>query len=245
VEEKRKSTLCNRKQNMTTVDDPRTTELKSDRVSLRRRPDRGHYDHDSIAAILDETFLCHIGFSVGDQPFVIPTSFGRENQTIFIHGSSASRMLREVSKGFPICVTVMLLDGIVLARSAFNHSMNYRSAVILGTAKGVEGERKMHALEVMANHMIPGRWAESRYPNGTEMLATTVLSVDISEASAKIRKGPPLDDDEDLGHQCWAGVLPVSTRMGSPIVDPRSPNPIAEPSYVSQLRGMRSWNEST
>jgi len=220
------------------MSDVNAGELKTDRVSLRRRPDRGHYDHASVAAVLDQTFLCHIGFDVEGQPFVIPTSFGRKDKTVYVHGSSASRMLRHVAKGFPICLTVTILDGLVLARSAFNHSMNYRSAVILGTARLVEGEEKYRALEIMADHMLPGRWDETRLPNETEMVATSVLALDIAEASVKIRKGPPLDDDEDLAHPCWAGIVPVNSYVHAPIADPRSPKPVEPPSYLKNIRGL-------
>jgi nitroimidazol reductase NimA-like FMN-containing flavoprotein (pyridoxamine 5'-phosphate oxidase superfamily) len=226
------------------MSDGNVGELKTERVALRRRPDRGRYDHQTIAEILDQTFLCHIGFNVDGQPFVIPTSFGRHGKTIYLHGSSASRMLRQLVKGFPICVTVMLFDGLVLARSAFNHSMNYRSVVILGTAAPVEGDEKLKALKIMSEHMLPGRWIETRMPNQTEMRATTVLAVEINEASAKIRKGPPLDDEEDLGHPCWAGVVPAQARALAPVVDPRSPEPIETPAYLNKVRGL-PLSEST
>jgi nitroimidazol reductase NimA-like FMN-containing flavoprotein (pyridoxamine 5'-phosphate oxidase superfamily) len=217
---------------------PPPAPLKTERVSLRRRPDRGQYSLEAVTAILDQTFLCHLGFVAAGQPFVIPTSFGLEGGKIYVHGSSASRMLRELSQGIPMCFTAMILDGLVLARSAFNHSMNYRSVVVLGKAFPVEGAEKLKALEIMSEHMVPGRWAETRLPNSTEMMATSVLSIDIAEASTKIRSGPPLDDDEDMDHQCWAGVLPVQAFSGLPIPDPRSKGSPPAPSYLGSVRGL-------
>jgi nitroimidazol reductase NimA-like FMN-containing flavoprotein (pyridoxamine 5'-phosphate oxidase superfamily) len=218
-------------------------ELKTKRVTLSRRPQRGLYDLADVAKILDQTFLCHIGFAVDEQPYVIPTSFGREGHRIFVHGSSASRMQRHVGSGFPVCVTVSIFDALVLARSAFNHSMNYRSVVILGKAKAVEGDEKLRALEVMAEHMLPGRWKDIRGPNETEMLATSVFSLEITEASAKIRQGPPLDDDEDMDRECWAGEIPIVSKMLAPITDPRSPKPLAVPDNVRFARGLKPWTE--
>jgi nitroimidazol reductase NimA-like FMN-containing flavoprotein (pyridoxamine 5'-phosphate oxidase superfamily) len=218
-------------------------ELKTKRVTLGRRPQRGLYDFEDVQKILDQTFLCHIGFAVDGQPYVIPTSFGRAGRRIYVHGSSASRMQRHVGGGFPICVTVSIFDALVLARSAFNHSMNYRSVVILGTAKSVEGDEKLHALEVMAEHMLPGRWKDIRGPNETEMLATAVFSIEITEASAKIRQGPPLDDDEDMDRECWAGEIPIVSKMLSPITDPRSPKPFPIPENVRLARGLKAWSE--
>jgi nitroimidazol reductase NimA-like FMN-containing flavoprotein (pyridoxamine 5'-phosphate oxidase superfamily) len=211
----------------------RDGELRTGRVTVRRRPQRGFYDHETAAAILDATFLCHVGIVADGQPYVIPTSFGRDGKRLYIHGSAASRTLRHLSRPVPICVTVTLLDGLVLARSAFNHSMNYRSVVILGEASLVEGEEKLRALEIMSEHIIPGRWADVRKPTEAEMRATSVLKVDIAEASAKIRNGPPLDDEEDLGWPCWAGELPFTVERQPPIPDPKLPAGVAAPDYVS------------
>src|SRR5437016_11985948 len=163
------------------------------RTTLKRLPQRGNYDRELINRILDEGFICHVGFAVDGQPFVIPTSYGRHEDVLYIHGSAASRMLRNVSGGIPMCVTVTLLDGLVLARSVFNHSMNYRSVVVLGTAIPVEGGEKVEALETIAEHVAPGRWKEARAPNETELKATLVLSLSLDEASAKVRTGPPVD----------------------------------------------------
>ena len=180
------------------------------------------YDRATVYKILDEAFICHLGFSVDGQPYVIPTSYGRSGDTIYIHGSAASRMLRQLSSGVPVCFTVTMLDGLVLARSVFNHSMNYRSVVVLGTAKMVEDpEEKLSALHVLSEHIIPGRWAEARRPNEKELKATTVLRLPIEEFSAKVRTGPPIDDAEDYAFPVWAGVIPLNTVAGQPIPDDR------------------------
>ncbi len=207
-------------------------EFRSERVRVKRRPKRGHYDYETVASILDATFLCHIGFAVKGQPFVIPTSFGRSGRRLFVHGSSASRMLGQLTEAVPMCLTATLLDGLVLARSAFNHSMNYRSVVILGSARLVEGDEKHEALRVMSEHIIKGRWDEVRLPNKKEMKATSVIAMDIEEASAKIRTGPPLDDEEDMDFPCWAGVVPIGLQSGQPVRDPRATNEIAQPAYL-------------
>lgn len=183
-------------------------------------PKRGHYDRETIYGILDAGFLCHVGFSIDGQPFVIPTGYGREGDRIYIHGSAASRMLKNLDAGVPVCVTVTHLDGLVLARSAFHHSMNYRSAVVFGTARVVPDEEKEHALFVISEYILKGRWAEVRGPNAKEMKATLVLAIDIEEASAKVRTGPPGDDEEDYELPVWAGVLPVTQVYGPPIDDP-------------------------
>jgi hypothetical protein len=192
------------------------------RTTLRRLPARGRHDRATIDAILDEALSCHVGFVTDGQPYVIPTIHGRREDELFVHGSAASRMLRSLSAGIPVCVTVTLVDGLVLARSAFHHSMNYRSAMVLGTATVVdEPERKMEALETIVEHVLPGRWAEVRPPNERELQATLVLSLPIDEASAKIRTGPPIDDEEDYALTCWAGVLPVRITALPPVADPR------------------------
>src|SRR5436309_6386073 len=165
-------------------------------TTLKRLPERGSSDRATVNAILDEAFICHVGFAVDGQPFVIPTSYARVGDQLFIHGSAASRMLRSLSKSIPVCMTVTLVDGLVLARSAFHHSINYRSVVILGVATQVENEReKMAALRAFAEHVIPGRWAHVRAPTEQELQATTVLSLPLIEVSAKIRTGPPKDDE--------------------------------------------------
>jgi len=192
------------------------------RTRVAREPDRAVYDRDAVNRILDEAFLCHAGFVVDGQPFVIPTSYGRNGNVLYIHGSAASRMLRNLDKGIPVCITVTLLDGLVLARSIFNHSMNYRSVVILGTATLVDHpEEKLAALRTLSEHILPQRWDDSRQPNEKELKATSVLRIPIDEFSAKVRVGPPVDDEPDYAFPTWAGVIPLDTRVGAPIRDER------------------------
>ena len=193
---------------------------KTDRNKVKRLPKRGHYDRQTIYEILDGTFLCHVGFVADGQPFVITTAFGREGDKIYIHGSSKSRMLMNAEKGIPVCVTVTHLDGLVLARSSFHHSMNYRSAVIFGTAKKVEGEEKEKGLFVISENILKGRWDEARVPNDKELKATTVLCIEIESASAKVRTGPPGDEEEDYALPVWAGVIPFYQGIGQPENDP-------------------------
>jgi len=192
------------------------------RTRVVREPQRAVYDRAAAYKILDEGFICHLGFSVDGQPYVIPTSYGRSGDVLYVHGSAASRMLRRLSEGIPVCMTVTLLDGLVLARSAFNHSMNYRSVVVLGSAKLVDDpEEKLKALQVLSEHIIPGRWAEARQPNEKELKAPTVIRLPIEEFSAKVRTGPPIDDEEDYSFHVWAGVIPLATEAGQPIPDDR------------------------
>lgn len=204
-------------------------------TTLKRLPQRGHFDRATIDAILDATFLCHVGFVVEGQPFVIPTSYARSGDELLIHGSAASRMLRNLSQGVPVCVTVTLVDGLVLARSAFHHSINYRSVVIFGTARLVESEaEKFAALKAFTEHVIPGRWPEIREPNAQELKGTTVLALPLTEASAKIRTGPPKDDDEDLALPVWAGVLPLTVTPGEPVADPHLAAAVPVPAHVKR-----------
>ena len=192
------------------------------RTRVVREPDRAVYDRDAVNRILDEAFLCHAGFVVDGQPFVIPTSYGRNGNVLYIHGSAASRMLRNLDKGIPVCVTVTLLDGLVLARSIFNHSMNYRSVVILGTATLIDDPvEKIAALRALSEHILPQHWDDSRQPNEKELKATSVLRIPIDEFSAKVRVGPPIDDEPDYSFPTWAGVIPLDTRVGAPIRDER------------------------
>lgn len=210
----------------------------SRRTQVGRLPQRGDYSKATIHSILDAAFLCHVGFVVDGQPFVIPTGFGRKGDTLYIHGSAASRMLRNLEKGVPVCVTVTLLDGIVLARAAFHHSMNYRSVVMLGTATLVEdADAKNEALRIISDQIIPGRWDEARLPTAQELKATTVLAMPIDEASAKVRTGPPKDDEEDYGLDIWAGVLPLSVQPGVPVPDPRLKAGVETvPEYIVKYR---------
>lgn len=207
--------------------------IPTERTQLQRLPDRAAYDSETVFRILDEGFVCHIGFAVDGQTFVIPTGYARIGDRLYIHGSAASRMLRTLAGGVQVCVTVTLLDGLVLARSAFHHSMNYRSVVILGRATRVEGrEEKLRALEAFTDHIIPGRWKAVRQPNESEMKATTVLALPLTEVSAKIRAGPPKDEPEDYRLPIWAGVLPLRLVTSAPLADSRIDPGIPPPSYV-------------
>ena len=206
---------------------------ETDRTKLKRLPKRGHFDRETVYGILDEGFICHVGFAPEGQPFVIPTGYARVGDKLYIHGSQASRMLRKLSGGLDACVTVTIIDGLVLARSAFHHSMNYRSVVVFGRATIVEDpEEKIEALVALSEHFIRGRWAEVREPTEQELKATTVLSLPLVEASAKIRTGPPLDDEEDYAMNVWAGVIPLKLEAGEPIKDPRLPEGIEVPEYA-------------
>jgi nitroimidazol reductase NimA-like FMN-containing flavoprotein (pyridoxamine 5'-phosphate oxidase superfamily) len=195
---------------------------RTERTRVRRLPDRGHYERNVINAILDEGLVCHVGFAVDGQPYVIPTVYGRAGNRLYLHGSAASRMLRTAGGGVPVCVTVTLLDGLVLARSAFHHSVNYRSVVVLGAAQAVvDPSERVTALEVISEHVVPGRWRDVRPPNEQELKATAVLRLMLTEASAKLRTGPPLDDEGDLSQACWAGVIPLRLVAQAPIPDPQ------------------------
>ncbi|TMA59818.1 MAG: pyridoxamine 5'-phosphate oxidase family protein [Deltaproteobacteria bacterium] len=196
----------------------------TERTRVRRLPGRASYDRATMDAILDEGLVCHLGFVHDGQPFVLPTTYARVEDALYVHGSAASRMLRGLRDGIPVSATVTLLDGLVLARSAFHHSMNYRWVVILGVATEVTGpDERLRALAAIVEHVAPGRWAEVRPPNERELKATMVLRLPIAEASAKIRSGPPLDDAEDLGWPCWAGhVPPAGCTHDPPVAHPRS-----------------------
>jgi hypothetical protein len=215
-------------------------DLESDRTALDRYPSRGKHDFASVAAILDEGFFCHVGFVQNGQPFVIPTGYGRKGRTLYIHGSAASRMLTEAGKGIPVCVTVTLVDGLVLARAAFHSSVNYRSVVILGTAEGVDRDEKLMALKSISDHIIPGRWESQRPVKQQELDLTTVLKLDIIEASAKIRTGPPVDDAEDYALPIWAGTLDFSVPVATPNPDPRLPPGITPPAHATRYRRVKA-----
>ena len=205
------------------------------RTTLGRYPKRGVFDRAEVFKILDEAFICHVGFCDElDRPVVIPTAYGRDGERIFLHGSAASRMLRGLSGGRPVCVTVTLLDALVLARSAFHHSMNYRSVVIFGEAALVEDPaEKKEALRIVTNHLVPGRWDDVRQPTAQELKATSVLALDLAEVSAKVRTGGPLDDEEDLDLPVWAGLIPLSMSPGEPL---REPGTALTPDYASNYR---------
>jgi hypothetical protein len=205
------------------------------RTQVKRLPDRGAYDSETVSKILDEGLICHVGFSVDGQPYVIPTGFARVEDTLYIHGSAASRMLRTLAAGVQVCVTVTLVDGLVLARSAFHHSMNYRSVVILGRATIVsDPAEKIKALEAFTEHIVRGRWNDVRLPTEAELKATAVLRLPLAEVSAKIRKGPPKDDAEDYELPIWAGVVPLSTVPGDPVGDPRLKAGLEPPAYAKK-----------
>ena len=205
----------------------------TERTKLKRLPKRGSFDRETIYKILDEAFICHVGFAVDGKPFVIPTGYARAGDELLIHGSAASRMMRAMAKGIDVCVTVTLLDGLVLARSAFHHSVNYRSVVIFGNATLIEDEaEKREALRLFTEHIVPDRWNEIREPNELELKATTVLKLPITEASAKIRAGGPVDDEEDYEMDIWAGVIPLKIKAEAPENDARLKDGIAPPDYV-------------
>jgi uncharacterized protein len=215
----------------------RTTKfVPTERTTLKRLPKRAFYERKIIYQILDEGFICHVGFVDRDHPVVIPTAYGRVADTLYIHGSAASRMLRSLATGTPVCVTVTLVDGLVLARSVFHHSMNYRSVVIFGTANVVRDKReKLRALRSFSEHVLPGRWTDVREPNESELKQTLVLRLPLREASAKIRTGAPMDEESDYNLRVWAGELPLRIVAGTPIRDPRSEFEVPIPSYLNHI----------
>jgi uncharacterized protein len=207
----------------------------TERTQVKRLPKRGKYERETVFAILDAGFVCHVGFSVDGQPYVIPTNYGRSGDTVYLHGSAASRMLRTLSEGVPVSVTVTHVDGLVLARSAFHHSVNYRSVVILGAARLVtDPAEKMEALRVFTEHVMKGRWDDVRQPTEQELKATTVLALPLEEVSAKVRTGGPIDDEEDYALPVWAGVLPLETVAKEPLADPQRRNNPAVPEYLKK-----------
>ena len=221
-------------------------QMPTQRTRVIRESERGVYDRETVYRILDDGFLCHVGFAVDGQPFVIPTSYGRKDSNLYIHGSAASRMLRQLKQSVPVCVTVTLLDGLVLARSVFNHSMNYRSVVILGKATLVDDpDEKLGALRILAEHIIRGRWDDARQPNEKELKATSVLRVPIEEFSAKVRTGPPIDDEEDYSFPTWAGVIPLQLTVSTPIPDPRLDPAQPAPEYVESYSPQRRLGSHT
>jgi len=212
---------------------------RTERSELRRLPERGSHDPKVIHEVLDAAFLAHVGFSASAQPFVIPMIYGRDGDTLYLHGSTASRALLVLTGGAPACVSVTLIDGLVLARSAFHHSLNYRSVVAFGTARAIaEAARKTRAMRVISEHCIAGRWRDVRGPSRAELAATTVLEFTIEEVSAKTRRGPPTEDEADYASTVWAGVVPLVLQPQTPIADPRLAPGIEVPTYLS--RGLRS-----
>jgi len=207
--------------------------FKTERTRVRRISDRGHYDQDTIFSIIDEAMICHVGYIQNNNPVVIPTIHARLGNTLYIHGSGASRMLKVISNQNNICVTISLIDGIVLARSAFHHSMNYRSVVIFGSGRKInDPKEKLNALKAVSDHLIPERWDDVRPPNQKELDATTVIAISLEEASAKIRTGPPSDDEDDYKLSVWAGVLPITLIKEELIPDPVLPDKIDIPNYL-------------
>jgi len=204
------------------------------RTTVKRRAQRGVYDHATILGILDEGLVCHLGFVVDGQPVVLPTAYARIDDHLYLHGSPSTRMLRAGKDGLGLCVTVTLLDGLVLARSAFHHSMNYRSVVLLGTATAVDDPaEKRAALRALVEHVVPGRAAGVRAPTEDEIKGTLVLRLPIAEGSAKIRSGPPIDDESDYAWPVWAGVIPLALRSGTPVPDPRLDPEYTAPTYAT------------
>lgn len=212
----------------------------TERTKVKRIPKRGNFERETIYKILDEGFVCHIGFTIDDQPFVIPTGYARSGDDLLIHGSAASRMMRALSWEKDVCVTVTLIDGLVLARSAFHHSMNYRSVVIFGRAKTISGDaEKLNALKAFTEHIVPGRWAEVRQPNAKELKATTVLRLPLQEASAKIRTGGAVDDAEDYDLDIWAGVIPLKMISEKPAADEKLKKNVKIPPSVADYKNLR------
>jgi nitroimidazol reductase NimA-like FMN-containing flavoprotein (pyridoxamine 5'-phosphate oxidase superfamily) len=213
--------------------------VPSARTTVKRHPERGAYDREVIDAILDEALVCHVGFALDGQPFVIPTIHARDGDVLYIHGSPGSRMLRNLRTGVDACVTVTLLDGLVLARSVHNHSMNYRSVVVLGRAREVTGrDEKLHAMHRVVEHILPGRWDDARQPSEKEIKATTILALPLTEASAKIRTGPPTDEEDDRGLPVWAGLIPLELRTVEPVPDEGVTDPA--PGYVTAYERPRA-----
>lgn len=218
------------------------TYTPSEKTRVTRIPDRGKYDAETVHAILDEGLVCHAGFVVDGQPFVIPTLYARVGGEILFHGSAASRMLRNLSEGVRVCITVTLADGLVLARAAFHHSMNYRSVVALGVAMPVLDENeKMAAMEAFTERIVPGRWADVRLPTPQEMRATTVMRLTLDEVSAKVRTGEPKDEAEDYDLSIWAGVIPLRTVPGAPVPDSALRMKVELPDYVVNYSRKVSW----
>jgi nitroimidazol reductase NimA-like FMN-containing flavoprotein (pyridoxamine 5'-phosphate oxidase superfamily) len=216
------------------VSTPAAPRARTDRVRVRRLPNRAAYDRATVHAILDEALVCHLGFVHANQPFVIPTLHARIGDDLYVHGSSASRMLAALGEGVAACVSATLIDGLVLARSAFHHSVNYRSVVLLGTARRVtDPDEKLAALRAFTEQIVPGRWADVRPPTPQELKGTSVLCLPLEEVSAKLRTGQPVDDEDDYALNVWAGVLPLQLRALEPQPDPRLQPGIAPPRYVS------------
>jgi nitroimidazol reductase NimA-like FMN-containing flavoprotein (pyridoxamine 5'-phosphate oxidase superfamily) len=208
---------------------------KSNRNRVKRHPKRGDYDKSHIFRIIDEALLCHVAFIQDDQPFVIPTLHARQNESILLHGASSSRLMRHIESGQQLSLAFTLIDGLVLARSVFSHSVNYRSVVLFGRGEKIASdEEKTAALERITEQVMPGRWADARPPTALELKATSVAVIPIEVASAKIRQGPPADDEADLALPVWAGVVPIQHRAGDPVRDPQLREDIPLPEYIQR-----------
>ena len=213
---------------------------KTEKNRIRRLPQRGHYDRETIYQILDEALICHVGFVQDNQPYVIPINFARVEDTIVLHGAKASRLLKHIEAGHPVCVEATIVDGLVLARSVFHHSVNYRSVVLFGRGRLIaDEEEKLAALEAVTEHLIPGRWKEARLPSQKELNATSVVSIQIDEASAKVRVGPPVDEEEDYTLPVWAGILPLQELPLAPVRDALQPETVPMPVYVEHYSRKR------
>ncbi|MCI1748339.1 MAG: pyridoxamine 5'-phosphate oxidase family protein [Acidipropionibacterium sp.] len=212
------------------------SEPPSDRTRIRRNPSRAKYDRETINAILDEGFIGHLGFVIDGQPCVIPTGYGRVGDELLIHGSSGSRVMRRAGEGIDVCFSVTHVDGIVVARSVFHQSINYRSVVVLGRAMRVAEAEKLDALAAISERLTPGSWDAARKPDKKELAATSVIRLSLAEASAKVRTGPPADDEEDYALPIWAGVIPTTFAIGSPVPDPRNIPGIPTPDFVKNYR---------
>ena len=207
----------------------------SDRSKINRLPARGYYDKETIYQIIDEALYCHVSFVQGNQPYIIPTIHARLGDRIVLHGAKGSRLLKHLAEGNEVCIAITLMDGLVLARSVFHHSMNYRSVVLFGKGKLLENKaKKLEALKTITENLILGRWEDARKPNEKELNATAVVSIDIDEESAKIRTGPPIDDAEDYNLPVWAGVIPISLKFDSPVNDPKLNEDIVLPNYIKK-----------
>lgn len=207
---------------------------QTEKNRIKRLPKRGHYDRETIYRILDEALICHVGFVEEGQPYVIPTNFARMEDSLILHGAKASRLLKHVEAGHPVCVEATIVDGLVLARSVFHHSINYRSVVLFGKGRPVEDEgEKLSALKAVTEHILPGRWQEARLPNSKELNATRVVAIRIDEASAKVRMGPPVDEEEDYGLPVWAGVLPLREQPQPPVRDELLAEDLPLPDYIA------------
>ena len=207
----------------------------TEKTRLRRLPKRGAFDRETVFGILDAGLLAHVGFTDGGQPVVLPMIYGRDEERLYLHGSAGGRQLRALAGGAHACVTVTVADGLVLARSAFHHSMNYRCVVVLGRAEKISDEaQKLRALEIISEHVLPGRWKDARKPNASEMKQTLVVALPLAECSAKVRTGPPSDEEEDYSLPIWAGVVPMRTVFGAPIADPRLAAGARVPAYLEK-----------